>query len=98
MPSSSVTRPAFTMTNFTLIFGGALIVNVVATTMSSEWFNKRKGGASQALVSAEEVDAKKRWHALLKKYLPVYLLATLSDWLQGPYVRQIANGSWASSR
>jgi len=74
------------MTNFSLIFGGALIINVVFTVMSSEWFSKRKGGASLPPPSAEEVEAKKRWHVLLKKYLIVYLLAVLSDWLQGPYV------------
>lgn len=74
------------MTNFSLIFGGALIINVAVTVMSSEWFSKRKGGSSLPAPSAEEVEAKKRWHALLKKYLIVYLLAVLSDWLQGPYV------------
>jgi len=74
------------MTNFSLIFGGAVVINVVVTTMSSEWWNKRQGGASLPQPSAEEVEAKKRWHKVLKKYLVVYLLATLSDWLQGPYV------------
>ena len=80
------------MTNFSLIFVGALVVNVVTTLVSSEWFNKRKGGASQPQPSAEEIDAKKRWKILLKRYLAVYLLAAISDWLQGPYVSTIANG------
>lgn len=31
-------------------------------------------------------DVKKAHNNLLKKYLFVYLLATASDWLQGPYV------------
>jgi len=31
-------------------------------------------------------DVKKAHNNLLRKYLFVYLLATLSDWLQGPYV------------
>jgi len=74
------------MTNFSLIFVGAVVINVVVTTMSSEWWNKRQGGASLPQPSAEEIEAKKRWHTVLKKYLVVYLLATLSDWLQGPYV------------
>ena len=80
------------MANFSLIFVGALVVNVVTTVVSSEWFNKRKGGASQPQPSAEEVEAKKRWRVLIKKYLVVYLLATMADWLQGPYVSTVVNG------
>ena len=34
----------------------------------------------------EEAPNKKKWTNLLSRYLVVYLLATLSDWLQGPYV------------
>ena len=79
------------MANFSLIFVGALVVNVVTTVVSSEWFNKRKGGASQPQPSAEEVEAKKRWRVLIKKYLVVYLLATMADWLQGPYVSTVDN-------
>lgn len=37
--------------------------------------------------SASSSDAEKlEWQTLLRHYLLVYLLATLSDWLQGPYV------------
>jgi len=35
---------------------------------------------------SKEADDKKRHSVLLRKYLVVYLLAILSDWLQGPYV------------
>jgi predicted MFS family arabinose efflux permease len=73
------------MTNFSLIFGVALLVNVGVTALSSEWY-KRRSGQSVATPSSEEVETKKRWNVLLRKYLIVYLLATLSDWLQGPYV------------
>lgn len=37
-------------------------------------------------VSPEELELKKKWQALLQRYLAVYLLATGADWLQGPYV------------
>ena len=74
------------MTNFSFIFGCALVVNVAITLMSSEWYKKRQGGAALAAPSADEAEAKKRWQTLLRKYLVVYLLAVLSDWLQGPYV------------
>ncbi len=37
-------------------------------------------------VSGKELAKKKQWETILRKYLAVYLLATLSDWLQGPYV------------
>ena len=73
------------MTNFTLIFVLALVVNVIVTALSSEWY-KRRSGQIAATPTSEEVETKKRWHTLLRKYLIVYLLAVLSDWLQGPYV------------
>lgn len=86
-----------TDTNFPLIFGVALAVNVVVTAQSSEWYqtmrrNASVGGGSALAApappppSAEEADAKRRWTALLRKYLVVYLCATAADWLQGPYV------------
>ena len=37
-------------------------------------------------LSEKELAQKKQWETILRKYLAVYLLATLSDWLQGPYV------------
>jgi Na+/melibiose symporter-like transporter len=84
-------------TNFPLLFCVALIVNVTVTTVSSDWYKQyrrsqlQNGGSStgtnsETQLSADEIDTKKRWHTLLRKYLIVYLLATMSDWLQGPYV------------
>lgn len=81
--------------NFPLLFGVALLVNVGVTTLSSDWYKRysrnmaQKNGSSSSNTdqpSSEDVEMKKRWHTLLRKYLIVYLLATLSDWLQGPYV------------
>lgn len=72
-------------TNFSLIFAVTLLVNVSVTALSSEWY-KRRSGQTFASPTAEEVETKKRWHTLLRKYLIVYLLATMADWLQGPYV------------
>jgi Sugar-tranasporters, 12 TM len=86
------------MTDFTLIFCCALLLNVFATLRSSElwkkWFatNGSSNDSSSSLTlssSTTSEDAKKehaKWQTLLRKYLLVYLLATLSDWLQGPYV------------
>lgn len=72
------------MTNFALIFGVALLANAVITVLSSEWYKQRTGTA--VTPSAEDIENKAKWQVLVKKYLIVYLLATLSDWLQGPYV------------
>lgn len=40
----------------------------------------------QTHAHSEDLLEKQKWQRLLKKYMIVYLLATLSDWLQGPYV------------
>jgi predicted MFS family arabinose efflux permease len=90
------------MTNFALIFGLALLLNCAVTFRSSEYWKKLQQGGSTTVSGGEAFlslssDAdkstdptataeKKRWQALLRRYLVVYLLATLSDWLQGPYV------------
>jgi Na+/melibiose symporter-like transporter len=91
------------MTNFPGLFIVALLVNVVITTLSSDWYKREylrrttttngssssnSGGSSTQIdtSSSDEIEAKRRWNILLRKYLIVYLLATMSDWLQGPYV------------
>jgi Na+/melibiose symporter-like transporter len=77
------------MTNFPFLFCVALAVNVTVTTLSSDWYKRyRRSGTANAIEAptSDEIETKKRWHALLRKYLIVYLLATMSDWLQGPYV------------
>ena len=54
--------------------------------------SRNESGGSLAADGASSVSAEKdatsnrQWQALLRRYLTVYLLATLSDWLQGPYV------------
>lgn len=82
------------MTNFGLLFGVALLFNVVVTFRSSEYYKKWMSGASSTSSTSssntkdsDALDSNDAvWQKLLKKYLIVYLLATLSDWLQGPYV------------
>jgi predicted MFS family arabinose efflux permease len=77
------------MTNFTLIFAAALALNVGITLISSDWWKKRQlqsGGGPSGHLATEDPEAKKRWQELLRKYLIVYLLAAMADWLQGPYV------------
>jgi hypothetical protein len=68
------------MTNFTLIFIVFVLWNAAITLRSSGLWK-----TSTSLTSTDAAELAK-WKTLLRKYLPVYLLATLSDWLQGPYV------------
>jgi Sugar-tranasporters, 12 TM len=88
--------------NFPVIFGCMLLVNVGLSVASSEWYKeqqKKRQQSTQLLLkegdktssavnqsSPEDIESKKKWLAILRKYLIVYLLATLADWLQGPYV------------
>lgn len=89
------------MTSFTTIFGIALIINIGATIRSSNYWpkisaklfgqtvNSNNEGDESLLAKNDDINnpALISKHAeLLKKYLCVYLLAALSDWLQGPYV------------
>eukprot|EP00521_Asterionellopsis_glacialis_P006108 CAMPEP_0195282424 /NCGR_PEP_ID=MMETSP0707-20130614/1299_1 /TAXON_ID=33640 /ORGANISM="Asterionellopsis glacialis, Strain CCMP134" /LENGTH=483 /DNA_ID=CAMNT_0040341391 /DNA_START=69 /DNA_END=1520 /DNA_ORIENTATION=- len=69
------------------IFGVCLLANVLISFRSSPLWAKFVGSSSNQ-DDTDKVDAqeKERHRALLKKYLIVYLLATLGDWLQGPYV------------
>mmetsp|Transcript_18243 Transcript_18243/g.25703 ORF Transcript_18243/g.25703 Transcript_18243/m.25703 type:complete len:488 (-) Transcript_18243:157-1620(-) len=68
------------------IFGACLLINVLITFRSSPLWAKVFGSSTSQ--NEEKIDAqeKERHGVLLKKYLIVYLLATLGDWLQGPYV------------
>lgn len=75
------------MTNFIAVFAAAFVMNALLTFRSSDqwkkWFDK-------ALVERDAAsnppENKGEWWNLLFRYLVVYLLATMSDWLQGPYV------------
>jgi Na+/melibiose symporter-like transporter len=75
------------MANFSALFGVALLICFFFTFRSSDYYkqwNAKKKGSSGDDGGTEE---EKKAHAkLLKRYLFVYLLATFSDWLQGPYV------------
>lgn len=73
------------MANYSLIFGIALGFNAAITFRSSGLYKKyfSRVDANEELADPAEV---KRHQVLLRKYLAVYLLATMSDWLQGPYV------------
>ena len=73
------------MADYTVIFFIALLVNIVVTFRSSALWKRFCGSSNKdEEVGSKEQIAKHR--SLLRKYLIVYLLATLSDWLQGPYV------------
>jgi hypothetical protein len=73
------------MTNFTFIFAVCVFLTAAVTFRSSDFWKKY---VLQEVVSEslEDVAAKQQWKKLVSRYLLVYLLATLSDWLQGPYV------------
>lgn len=73
------------MTNFPLVFAGALLWNVLITFRSSDYYKRLTGSASTS-VEQQDPGQRKKWVALLNRYMLVYLLATCADWLQGPYV------------
>ena len=83
------------MTDYTLIFGAALLLNVILTFRSSDMYKKvvasKNGNQNQNNQQEEGItkDNDTKHTALLKKYLLVYLLATFSDWIQGPYVYEL---------
>jgi Na+/melibiose symporter-like transporter len=73
------------MADYTVLFFIALFVNVAVTFRSSAlWKRFCMSSSNVEEAGTKEEIAKHR--SLLRKYLLVYLLATLSDWLQGPYV------------
>mmetsp|Transcript_25891 Transcript_25891/g.46891 ORF Transcript_25891/g.46891 Transcript_25891/m.46891 type:complete len:496 (-) Transcript_25891:182-1669(-) len=83
------------MAPYTPVFATALVLNVAVTVRSSGLWTKYFAPATMSGDDADPLlggstdkkqEEKKRHGDLLKRYLIVYLLATLSDWLQGPYV------------
>ena len=82
------------MANYPFLFGGALLICVGFTFRSSDIyknFHKKRAGQQAAAVQDNDdggitPEQKLAHQQLLKRYLLVYLLATFSDWLQGPYV------------
>lgn len=72
------------MTDYAVIFFITLAFNLVVTLLSSSRLcadEVSSGEHDQG--SAEEIRSHKR---IMRDYLIVYLLATVSDWLQGAYV------------
>lgn len=74
------------MANFSAIFGLAVVLCSVVTFLSSDVYKKRLGKQVVSKDPAVTEEVTKVHNALLRRYLFVYLLATLSDWLQGPFV------------
>jgi len=88
------------MAPYTAIFGIAMVINVALTFRSSNYWNKYKylfGYQEVASTDSSSGDdaqfdsASKEgtYKSLLVRYLIVYLLAALSDWMQGPYVYEL---------
>jgi len=83
------------MAPYPSIFLLSIVINAAATFRSSSYWIKlkRKVGSvsegneneDQSLTETEEINKPKHSN-LLRRYLVVYLLAAISDWLQGPYV------------
>ena len=73
------------MANFDLIFMCCLLLTAGVTFRSSDMW-KTYVLKQNVAENKEDAPNKKKWVNLLSRYLLVYLLATLSDWLQGPYV------------
>jgi predicted MFS family arabinose efflux permease len=73
------------MANYTFMFWAFLVLCCSVTFRSSDYY-KKKNGSGDSDASALSEDQKQAHTKLLKKYLFVYLMATFSDWLQGPYV------------
>lgn len=75
------------MTDFSFLFWVSLTLCGAVTFRSSDYYKnfieKRTGVTSDDGLTDE---VRKAHAGLLKRYLFVYLMATLSDWLQGPYV------------
>ena len=81
------------MTNFFGLFCVAVLVNIGVTLKSTGlWvvilkkLGQAPAGSDDASSPSGDEQKDKEHMALLKRYLLVYLLATMSDWLQGPYV------------
>jgi hypothetical protein len=74
------------MTDYPLVFCLSLLMNVVITLGSSDCYKRWIGKATSEEETNDDATRKDSWKQLLQKYLAVYLLATLSDWLQGPYL------------
>lgn len=76
------------MADFSLIFWGFLTLCCSVTYRSSDHYKnhisvKDRVRDDESTLSEDDKNAHNK---LLKKYLFVYLMATFSDWLQGPYV------------
>lgn len=74
------------MANFGGIFGLSVLLCALITFRSSDYYKKRSGKDVESSDSSITPEVTKAHNSLLKRYLLVYLLATLSDWLQGPFV------------
>ena len=74
------------MANFSFLFWASLALCASVTFRSSEFYKQKFEHKNTSGDDGLSDEVKKVHASLLKKYLFVYLMATLSDWLQGPYV------------
>ena len=74
------------MADFTTLFAIAFVICCIFTFLSSDVYKKMSGKGKTGDEDGITPEVIQKHNYLLKKYLFIYLLATLSDWLQGPYV------------
>jgi len=75
------------MANFSGIFAASVLLCFLVTFRSSaaykKWLGKKSESSADAGITEDVI---KTHNNLLRRYLFVYLFATLADWLQGPFV------------
>lgn len=83
--------------DYWLIFYVALAVNVCVTIVAllMKFLGGKSGKNKDDDPSASQLP---RYSMLTVKYLATYLLATFSDWLQGPYVYAVYSAYGFSER
>jgi len=75
------------MVAFSGIFAVSVLVCTLITIRSSERYKAFRGGDLGGNKDPEVTEEVTKAHnKLLTKYIIVYLLATMGDWLQGPFV------------
>jgi Na+/melibiose symporter-like transporter len=74
------------MVEFGAIFVASLVSSALITLRSSELYKVWSGKNASNKDTDVTAESTKAHKTLIRKYIIVYLLATMGDWLQGPFV------------
>ena len=74
------------MVDFGAIFVASLVISALITFRSSELYKVWSGKIAINKDTDVTEEITKAHKTLIRKYITVYLLATMGDWLQGPFV------------